>query len=85
MFNKRARTRNALNAGTPVLLALYSYSHSVVATGIEIYTVSYTEGGTTHSFDVEYFMVNEGLGVNGGSLILSQRFSDSTGAAYILQ
>lgn len=84
-FNKRARTRNALNAGQPVLLSLHWVGHAVVATGVEKYTVSYTENGNVHSFVVEYFMVNENVGRAGGSLILSQRFSDSTGGAFILK
>ena len=84
-YNKRARTRNALNAGQPVLLSLGWASHSVVATGIEIFTVSYTESGSVHSFEVEYFMVNENWARAGGSLVLAKRFSDSTGGAFILQ
>jgi hypothetical protein len=84
-YNKRARTRNALNNNQLVLLSLGWANHSVVATGIEKYTVSYIEGGTVHSFEAEYFMVNENWARAGGSLVLAQRFSDSTGAAFILQ
>ena len=86
-FNKRARTRNALNSGKPVMLAFDNYAHMVVAKGIEMFTVSYIDPSDylCHSFDVEFFIVNDGWGTPYGSVVLSALFSDSTGDAYILQ
>ena len=86
-FNKRARTRNALNSGKPVMLGFDNYAHMVVAKGIELFTVSYTDpsDNSPHSYDVEFFVVNDGWGTPYGSVVLSALFSDSTGDAYILQ
>ncbi len=86
-FNKRARTRNALNSSKPVLLEFDDYNHDVVAKGIEIFTISYKNPATgrTKTQDVEFFIVNDGWGRVYGSLVLSALFSDSTGSAYVLQ